>query len=66
MEDPYSQKPSQGYAGGPNDPDAFENDFQQKQKLLRKWEKYFKLEDRKDFDVSAPLIFNCKSAGQQL
>ena len=44
---------SQGYfQGGPNDPDAFENDFQQKQKLLRKWERYFPLEERRDFDVS--------------
>jgi hypothetical protein len=30
MENPHA------YAGGPNDPDAYENDFQQKQKLLKK------------------------------
>ena len=41
----YTQPVDPGYfEGGPNDPDAYENDLQQKQKLLRKWDKYFPLE----------------------
>ena len=42
--------------GGDSDPRAFDRDTKHKEKLLRKWERYFPHESQQAFDVSAFLL----------
>ena len=53
-------------AGEPIDPRAFERDLENKQKLLRKWERYFPLEQERPFDVSANFNFDICYASLQM
>ena len=38
------------------DPNAFDRDFEHKEKLLKKWDRYFPHESQQSFDVSTAAI----------
>ena len=54
-----------GFSGGGDsvDPAAYDRDFEHKEKLLRKWDKYFPHESQQAFDVSNNLLLHiCTSS----